>query len=293
MWRREGRRSPPLPLCKWRPATSNPIPSSIHSIPLEEQQQQREMVKEGGGEGMRVLGKYELGRTLGEGNFGKVKYAKNVETGQGFAVKILDRSRVQSLNITDQIKREIGTSKLLKHPNVVRLYEILRGDAKIPKWLSPGARDILRRILDPNPITRINVAGIKAHEWFKQEYVPAIPGDDEEDPSLDNDRPFAMKQVALRFPDAAVLRWLDVSERRIRFTSNHSPKHLFEKIENIVTEMGFQVQKGHGKVSKIAVSLAESYAAVQEFKNPKELRIALGCRRGRFPSSCSWLAVIS
>lgn len=64
------------------------------------------------------------------------------------------------------------------------MFQILRGDAKIPKWLSPGARDILRRILDPSPITRINVAGIKAHEWFKQDYVAAIPSDDEEDPSL-------------------------------------------------------------------------------------------------------------
>ncbi|RZS18594.1 hypothetical protein BHM03_00050883 [Ensete ventricosum] len=61
------------------------------------------MVKEGRGEGLRVLGKYELGRTLGQGNFGKVKYAKHVETGQAFAVKILDRSRVQSLNFSDQV----------------------------------------------------------------------------------------------------------------------------------------------------------------------------------------------
>ncbi|RWV79331.1 hypothetical protein GW17_00059550, partial [Ensete ventricosum] len=79
------------------------------------------MVKEGGEEG--VLGKYELGRALGEGNFGKVKYARHVVTGQAFAVKILDRKRIQSLKIDDQIKREIGTLKLLKHPNVVRLHE--------------------------------------------------------------------------------------------------------------------------------------------------------------------------
>ncbi|URD79188.1 Cbl-interacting protein kinase [Musa troglodytarum] len=58
------------------------------------------MVKEGGEEG--VLGKYELGRTLGEGNFGKVKYARNVVTGEAFAVKILDRKRIQSLKIDDQ-----------------------------------------------------------------------------------------------------------------------------------------------------------------------------------------------
>ena len=54
------------------------------------------------GEGMR-LGKYELGKTLGEGNFGKVKYATNVETGQPYAVKILEKKRIVELNITDQV----------------------------------------------------------------------------------------------------------------------------------------------------------------------------------------------
>ena len=52
--------------------------------------------------GMR-LGKYELGRTLGEGNFGKVKFAKNIETGQSFAVKILEKNKIIHLNITDQV----------------------------------------------------------------------------------------------------------------------------------------------------------------------------------------------
>lgn len=41
----------------------------------------------------------------------------------------------------------------------------------------------------------------------------------------------------------------DVSERKIRFTSNLSPKELLERIENTVTNMGFQVQRKHGKVS--------------------------------------------
>lgn len=80
--------------------------------------------------GMR-LGKYELGRTLGEGNFGKVKLARNVETGRYFAVKILEKSKVIDLKISDQIKREIATLKLLKHPNVVRLQEVLASKTKI------------------------------------------------------------------------------------------------------------------------------------------------------------------
>lgn len=50
------------------------------------------------------------------------------------------------------------------------------------------------------------------------------------------------------FIDIAYGLLQDVSERKIRFTSDHSPKELLEKIVDIVTEMGLQVQKGHGKV---------------------------------------------
>jgi len=37
--------------------------------------------------GKRV-GRYELGKTLGEGTFGKVKSAKNVDSGEKFAIKV-------------------------------------------------------------------------------------------------------------------------------------------------------------------------------------------------------------
>jgi 5'-AMP-activated protein kinase catalytic alpha subunit len=55
-----------------------------------------------GGRGMQ-LGKYELGKTLGEGNFGKVKFAKDVDSGQSFAVKILEKKRITNLNIAEQV----------------------------------------------------------------------------------------------------------------------------------------------------------------------------------------------
>lgn len=49
------------------------------------------------------LGKYELGRTLGEGNFGKVKFASNLDSGEAFAIKILEKNRIIDLKITDQV----------------------------------------------------------------------------------------------------------------------------------------------------------------------------------------------
>ncbi|KAL4576620.1 hypothetical protein LXL04_012716 [Taraxacum kok-saghyz] len=70
------------------------------------------------------LGKYEIGRTLGEGNFGKVKYTKDIQTQHSFAIKIIDKTRVIKLKISDQIKKEISALKLLKHPNVVRLHKV-------------------------------------------------------------------------------------------------------------------------------------------------------------------------
>lgn len=64
---------------------------------VREQAEEKEVRK-----GMR-LGKYELGRTLGEGNFGKVKFAKDTVSGQPFAVKIIDKSRIADLNFSLQV----------------------------------------------------------------------------------------------------------------------------------------------------------------------------------------------
>ncbi|KAG8388922.1 hypothetical protein BUALT_Bualt02G0175600 [Buddleja alternifolia] len=79
----------------------------------------------------RRIGKYEIGRTIGEGTFAKVKFARNSETGQAVAVKILDKDKVLKNKMAEQIKREIATMKLIKHPNVVRIYEVMASKTKI------------------------------------------------------------------------------------------------------------------------------------------------------------------
>lgn len=57
----------------------------------------------GGGGGRTRVGKYELGRTLGEGTFAKVKFAKNVETGENFAIKILDKDKLLKHKMIGQV----------------------------------------------------------------------------------------------------------------------------------------------------------------------------------------------
>ncbi|XP_008390489.1 CBL-interacting serine/threonine-protein kinase 1-like isoform X2 [Malus domestica] len=157
--------------------------------------------------------------------------------------------------------------------NLAVLYQkILKGETSIPKWLSPGAKNLLKRILDPNPATRITMTGIKPDEWFKQDYSPVNPDEEEEDKNVD-DEAFSIHEVPSeeeRSPDAqhpythinafqligmsscldlsGFFEKEDVSERKIRFTSNHSAKDLLEKIEEIVLEMGYCVQKKNGRL---------------------------------------------
>ncbi|XP_065049006.1 CBL-interacting protein kinase 32-like isoform X3 [Musa acuminata AAA Group] len=51
----------------------------------------------------RRVGKYELGRTIGEGTFAKVKFARNVETGEPVAIKILDKEKVLKHKLVEQV----------------------------------------------------------------------------------------------------------------------------------------------------------------------------------------------
>lgn len=80
---------------------------------------------------VKKVGKYELGRTLGEGTFGKVKYAMNTETNEAVAIKILDKEKIQKQNMGNQIKKEISIMKMVKHKYIVGMIEVLASKTKI------------------------------------------------------------------------------------------------------------------------------------------------------------------
>ncbi|XP_058110586.1 CBL-interacting protein kinase 18-like [Magnolia sinica] len=81
--------------------------------------------------GSILMQRYELGRLLGQGTFAKVYYARNIETGQSVAIKVIDKEKVLKVGMIDQIKREISVMRLVRHPNVVQLYEVMATKAKI------------------------------------------------------------------------------------------------------------------------------------------------------------------
>ena len=53
---------------------------------------------------VRKVGKYEVGRTIGEGTFAKVKFAQNTETGESVAMKVLDRNTIIKHKMIEQVQ---------------------------------------------------------------------------------------------------------------------------------------------------------------------------------------------
>lgn len=78
-----------------------------------------------------LYGKYELGRILGQGTFAKVYHARNVVTGENIAMKVVGKEKVIKVGMMEQIKREISVMKMVKHPNIVELHEVMASKTKI------------------------------------------------------------------------------------------------------------------------------------------------------------------
>uniref|UniRef100_A0A668A845 MAP/microtubule affinity-regulating kinase 3 n=1 Tax=Myripristis murdjan TaxID=586833 RepID=A0A668A845_9TELE len=73
------------------------------------------------------IGNYRLLKTIGKGNFAKVKLARHVLTGKEVAVKIIDKTQLNSSSL-QKLFREVRIMKLLNHPNIVKLFEVIETD---------------------------------------------------------------------------------------------------------------------------------------------------------------------
>ncbi|KAL5965889.1 MAP/microtubule affinity-regulating kinase 4 [Taenia solium] len=63
------------------------------------------------------VGKYKLIRTLGSGNFAKVKLAQHITTKKEVAVKVIDKGKLNHASL-NKLFREVNVMKQLNHPNI-------------------------------------------------------------------------------------------------------------------------------------------------------------------------------
>ncbi|CAI9097175.1 OLC1v1033539C1 [Oldenlandia corymbosa var. corymbosa] len=223
-----------------------------------------------------LMRRYELGKLLGQGTFAKVYHAKDVTTGSNVAIKIIDKEKILRVGMADQIKREISVMKLVRHPNIVQLYEVMASKNKIyfvmeymrggelfkkrargikeAGWLAPHYlwhaflfRRLISKILDPNPNTRISIPKIMENPWFRKGFEPSI----EREASCDR---------------KAVIR-LDTKETGIDSHPGYKPggtncsneqtaKTIISKLEELAGRLGLKVSKKDRGLMKLERSKA-------------------------------------
>ena len=77
-----------------------------------------------------IAGLYDFERTLGSGHFAVVKLARHVFTGEKVAVKVIDKTKLDEVSRA-HLYQEVRCMKLVQHPNVVRLYEVVDTPTKL------------------------------------------------------------------------------------------------------------------------------------------------------------------
>ncbi|KAG7662808.1 uncharacterized protein J8A68_003662 [[Candida] subhashii] len=114
---------------------SQPTPQPPTVVPQSSQQQQQQQsshISQTPGKRMHReirFGNYILGSTLGEGEFGKVKlgWRKDGKHPSQVAIKLIKRSSIIKDSESEiKIHREINSLKLLNHPNIVNLVEVMK-----------------------------------------------------------------------------------------------------------------------------------------------------------------------
>ncbi|BAT15582.1 cBL-interacting protein kinase 14 [Oryza sativa Japonica Group] len=114
--------------------------------------------------GKILMERYELGRLLGKGTFGKVHYARNLESNQSVAIKMMDKQQVLKVGLSEQIRREITTMRLVAHKNIVQLHEVMATRNKIyfvMEYVKGG--ELFEKVAKRGKLTEV-----VAHKYFQQ-----------------------------------------------------------------------------------------------------------------------------
>ncbi|XP_050880825.1 CBL-interacting serine/threonine-protein kinase 10 [Lathyrus oleraceus] len=110
-----------------------------------------------------LMERYELGRLLGQGTFGKVYYARSKVTNQSVAIKAIEKNKVMRTGLMDRIKREISVMKLARHPNIIQLFEVMGTKTKIYFVMEYAKGGELF-----NKVSKGKLKEEVAHRYFKQ-----------------------------------------------------------------------------------------------------------------------------
>ncbi|CEI97349.1 Putative CAMK/CAMKL/AMPK protein kinase [Rhizopus microsporus] len=100
------------------------------------------------------IGQYNIISTIGTGSFGKVKLAVHAITGQKVALKIINRKKIASMDMSGRVKREIQYLKLLRHPHIIKLYEVITTPTDIIMVIEYASKELFNYIVEKGRVSK-------------------------------------------------------------------------------------------------------------------------------------------
>ena len=88
------------------------------------------------------IGSYRIGELLGEGQFADVKIATHPDFDQTFAVKIMHKDKVHSVNSLRRINNEISVLKRIRHTNVINFHDVIISPKMVYLFVDKGGTDL-------------------------------------------------------------------------------------------------------------------------------------------------------
>lgn len=109
------------------------------------------------------IGQYNVLQTIGEGSFGKVKLAVHCVTSHKVAMKIINRKKIAHMDMVGRVKREIQYLKLLRHPHIIKLYEVITTPTDIIMVIEYAGRELFDFIVNNGKMSESS-----ARRFFQQ-----------------------------------------------------------------------------------------------------------------------------
>ncbi|KAF7081842.1 hypothetical protein CFC21_085749 [Triticum aestivum] len=81
--------------------------------------------------GTLLMRRYETGKPLAQGNFGKTYFAWNIINGERVVIKVIDKDKVMRGRLMVQKEKKVSIVRKITHPNIVQLSEVMATKSKI------------------------------------------------------------------------------------------------------------------------------------------------------------------
>ncbi|CUA70674.1 carbon catabolite-derepressing protein kinase [Rhizoctonia solani] len=109
------------------------------------------------------LGEYSIIKDIGEGTFGKVKLAVHTLTQAKVALKFISKERINALNMRTRVGREVSYLRLLRHPHIIKLYEIITTPTDIVMVIEYAEGELFNFIVENGRMSEV-----AARQFFQQ-----------------------------------------------------------------------------------------------------------------------------